>query len=131
MDHAVVRSLVDRALARSNTFLEILRTLAKEGVESYQVDFLRNECRYYAVNGESFVAQFPFVHDGVGKEFSAEKLEGINHRVHAGKAGYPDFVREGAAAGCACYAVYLNGKKVRYFGRDGDEYIQYFPGSRP
>ena len=34
MDHAVVRSLVDRALARSNTFHEILTTLAKEGVES-------------------------------------------------------------------------------------------------
>ena len=66
----------------------------------------------------------------VAADFSAEKIEGINQRVQAGQAAYPDFVREGAAAGCAYYIVYLNGKKVRYFGRDGGEYVQHFPGSR-
>lgn len=131
MNQSLVQSLLDRALTRSITFPEILVTLTKEGVESYQVDFLRNECRYYAINGESFVAEFPFVHDGVDRDFSAEALENINQRVQAGKAGFPDFVKEGTAAGCACYTVYLNGKKVRYFGRDGGEHVQYFPGSKP
>jgi uncharacterized protein YbcV (DUF1398 family) len=50
--------------------------------------------------------------------------------VQAGQAWYADFVKEGAAAGCAYYIVYIYGKKMRYLGRDGDEYIQYFPGSR-
>jgi uncharacterized protein YbcV (DUF1398 family) len=108
----------------------ILAALEKEGVESYHVDFLRNEYRYYARNGESFVTNVALVHDGVAYEFSADKLENINKRVQAGQAWYPDFVREGAAAGCAYYIVYLYGRKVRYFSRDGDEYIQLFPGSR-
>ncbi len=130
MNTTIVRELIDEALARANTFPEIIATLAKEGIESYHVDFLRNEFRYYTKGGESFVTEVALVHDGVAAEFSAEKLEAINKRVQTRRAFFPDFVREGTAAGCAYYIVYLGGKKVRYFGRDGDQYIQYFPGSR-
>lgn len=131
MDKAVIQGLLERALARSITFSEILGALTKEHVESYHVDFLRNECRYYATNGESVVVSMPFAHVGVAQEFSAEKFDAINQRVQAGKAGYPDFVSEGTAAGCAYYIVCINGKMVRYFGRDGGELVQYFPGARP
>lgn len=130
MNNAVIQELIEKALARMITFPEILATLTKEGVESYHVDFLRNEVRYYTKNGESLVVKVSFVHQGVADEFSAEKVETINRSVQAGQASYVDFVREGTAAGCACYVVYLNGKLVRYFGRDGGEHVQYFPGSR-
>lgn len=130
MNTALLEGLLERSLARQITFPEILATLAKEDIESYHVDFLRNECRYYSRRGESFATKVAFAHDSVASEFSAEKLESINRRVQAGQAGYADFVREGAAAGCAYYIVYLNGKLVRYFGRDGGEHIQHFPGSR-
>jgi uncharacterized protein YbcV (DUF1398 family) len=130
MNHAVIQDLIRKALARQSTFAQILASLAKEGVESYHVDFLRNEFRYYARSGESLVMGGTLEHDGVSAEFSAERLERINQKVQAGQAAYPDFVKEGTAAGCAYYIVYLNGKKVRYFGRDGGEYVQPFPGSR-
>jgi len=130
MNHAVIQNLIRKALARQITFTEILASLIKEGVESYHVDFLRNEFRCYATSGESLVSGAALVHDGVAAQFSAEKLERINQKIQAGQAAYPDFVKEGTAAGCAYYIVYLNGKKVRYFGRDGGEYVQAFPGSR-
>jgi uncharacterized protein YbcV (DUF1398 family) len=130
MNQAVIQNLISKALAKEITFREILATLGKEGVESYHVDFLRNEFRNYATSGESMVTGAALVHDGVAAEFSAEKIERINQRVQAGQAAYPDFVTEGAAAGCAYYIVYLNGKKVRYFGRDGGEHVQHFVGSR-
>lgn len=130
MDKTTIQSVIDRALEKAITFPEILATLQKEGVESYHVDFLRNEFRYYARNGESLATDVALVHDGVAPAFSTEKLENINKRVQSGQAWYPDLVKEGAAAGCAYYIVYLHGRKVRYFGRDGDEYIQYFPNSR-
>jgi len=130
MNNALIQELIEKALARKIAFPEILATLTKEGVESYHVDFLRNEVRYYVRDGEFLVVNASFVHQGVAAEFSAEKLDAINRRVQSGQASYADFVREGTAAGCACYAVYLNGKLVRYFGRDGGEHVQYFPGSR-
>ena len=130
MNPAIIQELIGKALARKITLREILATLGKEEVESYHVDFLRNEFRHYATNGESLVMGAALLHDGVAADFSAEKVEGINQRVRAGQAAYPDFVREGAAAGCAYYIVYLSGKKVRYFGRGGGEYVQHFSGSR-
>lgn len=130
MNQPVLKSIVEKALARTITFPEILATMQKEGVESYHVDFLRNEYRFYSQGGDSFVMEVPLLHGEIALEFSTEKLEAVNKRVQGGQAGYPDFVSEGAAAGCAYYIVYLAGKKVRYFGRNGGEYIQHFPGSR-
>ncbi|HEY6465215.1 MAG TPA: DUF1398 family protein [Candidatus Acidoferrales bacterium] len=130
MNNSVIQDALEKALERKITFPEIIATLTKEGIESYHVDFLRNEVRYYTKGGESLVVNASFVHRGVAGEFSAEKLEAINRKVQAGEAFYADFVRQGTAAGCACYVVYLNGKLVRYFGRDGGEHIQHFPGAR-
>jgi uncharacterized protein YbcV (DUF1398 family) len=130
MNEAIGLDLIDKALASKITFPEILATLAKESVDSYHVDFLRNECRFYAKGGGSTVVQIDFIHGGVAPEFSPEAIEAINKKVQAGAASYADFVKEGTGAGCACYAVYVNGKKARYFGRDGGEYVQLFPGSR-
>ncbi|HTZ72781.1 MAG TPA: DUF1398 family protein [Candidatus Aquilonibacter sp.] len=130
MDQQAIEEAIGKVLARKITFAELLGTLMKEGLEAYHVDFVRNEFRYYARGGESLVLTVALRHDGVAPEFSADKLEAINKRVQAGEAGYADFVREATAAGCAFYIVYLYGKKVRYFGRDGDECIQYFPGAR-
>lgn len=130
MNQTLIREIIEKALARKITFPEILSALAGEGVESYHVDFLRNEVRFYAKGGESLVVNASFVHGGVAGEFSAERLEAINRKVQAGEASYADFVREGTAAGCACYIVYLSGRLVRYFGRDGCEHVQHFPGSR-
>lgn len=128
MDESTVRGLIEGALAKTVTFARILSVLQREGVESYQVDFLRNECRFYAKNGESCVTEVPFVHGAAAAEFSSEQLEDINQRVQAGHAAYADFVKEAAQAGCAYYVVYVNGRKARYFGRAGDEYVQNFPG---
>jgi uncharacterized protein YbcV (DUF1398 family) len=129
MNRPLLTRLIDRSLARDITFAEIVTTLACQAIESYHVDFLRNEYRYYATNGDSFVTTVAMVHDGVAHEFSAEKLEAVNRRVQAKTAWYPDFVAEAAKAGCAYYIVYVRGRKIRYFGRDGDEYIQHFPGA--
>lgn len=129
MNQALLKEMLDRALAGAITFPEIVGALGREGVEAYHVDFLRNESRCYTTGGESFATPVPFLHGAVAATFSAEALHTINQRVQAGAASFADFVREGTAADCAYYAVYLNGKKVRYFGRDGGEHVQHFPGS--
>jgi uncharacterized protein YbcV (DUF1398 family) len=130
MRQEVLQETIEKALAKKLTFMELLAILMKEGVEAYHVDFMRNEVRYYSRNGESVVLSVALPHGEVAPDFSADKLDAINKRVQAGEAGYADFVREATAIGCAYYVVYLYGKKARYFGRDGDEYIQYFPGAR-
>ena|ERR1700691_2015473 len=94
MNHAVVQDLSRKALARQITFPQILASLAKEAVESYHVDFLRNEFRYFATNGESLVTGAALEHGGVAAEFYAEKLERINQRLQAGKRRIPTTSRK-------------------------------------
>ncbi|HUO33418.1 MAG TPA: DUF1398 family protein [Candidatus Acidoferrum sp.] len=130
MNKDLIQELIERALTRKVPFPEVLTALSKEGVESYHVDLLRDEFRYYAKNGDSLIIALPLPHKGVAGEFSAERIEDINRRVQAGQASYADFIAESTTAGCAYYIVFLNGKMVRYFGRHGGEHVQYFPGSR-
>jgi Protein of unknown function (DUF1398) len=60
MNNAVIQELIEKALARKITFPEILAALTKEGVESYHVDFLRNQVRYYTKSGESLAVNASF-----------------------------------------------------------------------
>lgn len=129
MNKEKIETLMEKSLAGEITFPEILEILVKEGIESYHVDFLRDEVRYYAANGESLVKSIPFVHDEVAPTFSPEKLDAINKLVQSRQATFADFVRNAPAVGCAYYIVHLKGKKVRYFGRNDGEHVQYLPGS--
>lgn len=131
MNRDVVAPLLEKSLAGQILFPDILATLEREGVESYHVDFLRDECRYYARNGESLLTRVPFTHGAVAPRLSATALDAINKRVQARQATFADFVSEAPTAGCAAYTVYVGGKKVRYVGRDGGEHIQYLPGASP
>ncbi len=127
MNKEIIKPLIEKSLAKQITFPEILEILTKENVESYHVDLLRNECRFYSRQGESMITSIAFNHGEVAAEFSVEKLDAINRRVQAKQATFSDFIEEAAIAGCAYYIVYLKGKKVRYFGRNDGEHIQYFP----
>lgn len=128
MNPVVVQPLLGRSLAREITFPELLATLASEGVESYHLDFLRDECRYYGSAGETLALEVPLVHGPVAGRLSIDELRAANQRSQSG-APFTDFVRDAPAAGCACYAVYPRGRKVRYFGRNGEEHVQDLPGS--
>lgn len=88
MNKVLIQELIDRSLARGISFPEILANLRREGVESYHVDFLRDEYRYYAGNGECFVTSVPPVHGAVAVDFSAERIAAINKKVQAGEAWY-------------------------------------------
>ena len=130
MNQKLLEDLLDKALSRKITFPQIVAAMKEQKIESYHVDFLRNEYRYYSTNGESFILPAPLIHDEVAETFSKERIDIINRQVQTGEAGYPEFVKAGTAAGCAYYVVYIHGQKVRYFGRNGDEYIQHFPTPR-
>jgi uncharacterized protein YbcV (DUF1398 family) len=129
MNKAMLQTLLQRSLAKEITFPQSLSILVKEDIESYHIDFFRNECRYYAKNGESLIVNVPFNHREIAQRFVQTAIDAINTRVQAGQATFADFVQESTASGCAYYIVYVNGQKVRYFGRHGDEHIQSFPGT--
>jgi len=42
---------------------------------------------------------------------------------------YHDFTRRAMQAGVQGYFAFLRGKRVTYFGRGGDQHIEWFPGA--
>ncbi|OAL33096.1 hypothetical protein AYO20_07578 [Fonsecaea nubica] len=48
-------------------------------------------------------------------------------RIQANKTTYMEFSRECSAAGVVGYMAFLAGKRVLYYGCDGDVHVEWFP----
>ncbi len=44
---------------------------------------------------------------------------------------YRDFTRRSIEAGVQGYFAFLRGQRVTYFGRQGDQHTEWFPGAAP
>lgn len=127
MNNSLIEQLVEGSFKGTITFPEVVKKLLEDGFESYHVDYLAGESRYYHTNGETLTKKTEHRFPDVAQTFYPERLQAIIRKVQAGNASYPEFLNESAAAGCVYYIVSLKGKMVRYFGRDGGEHIEHFP----
>ena len=64
-------------------------------------------------------------------EFSAEGVEKAVRAIQRQEIGYREFCRLIADAGCVGYFVSLTGRRAVYYGRTGDEHVEWFPGAKP
>lgn len=126
MQKDIIQKIIDRNFLGTITFPEVLEILSQERVESYHVDFLRDENRYYGVNGESLVMKAVHSQCQIPEKFLVEPLKMVLKKILAGKVNYEEFCSEAKASGCAYYIVYINGRQVHYMGRNGEQYIEHF-----
>jgi uncharacterized protein YbcV (DUF1398 family) len=121
--HKVVTDTEDGKL----TFPDVVRMLLEEGVESYFVDFIRGEDRFYTTNGETHVEKMSLPAGKVAEDFSQPGIVAAIRGAQADQIRYPEFVRQSLRAGVAGYWAFLTGKKVIYFGRRGEFHVEEFP----
>lgn len=60
----------------------------------------------------------------------AFNVEGVISAIRGAqndKVIYPEFLRLTIYAGCIGYIVWITGKQVSYFGRQGELHIEHFP----
>ena len=82
--------------------------------------------------GATVVTPIPF--EGlplVAADFDAAGLRSAIHDSQHHGQKYRDFTRRALAAGVQGYFVFLRGKRVTYFGRQGDQHTEWFPGVGP
>lgn len=125
----IVKEIITSNLNGSISFPQVIKKLMAEGVESYHVDLVRSENRYYLPNGDSIVESVPHQLLLTTKAFVADEIKANIKSIQEGKIDYVTFVENIFAAGCVYYIAYLNGRKVIYFGRDGDFHIEKFPNA--
>lgn len=127
MNIQMLKDIVSGSLNKTLSFPQIVKLLHEDGIESYHVDIVMSETRYYHKSGETFTAKFPHPFDKPAAEFSAEKVREAISKSQAGRITYRQFMHEITVAGCVYYIVYLDGRKVDYLGRKGESHVEPMP----
>lgn len=132
----VLHECSERSVAGNITFPEVVGKLMEVGIESYHADLYRREKTYYAANGDSHVESENgldpkvFNADAVAAALNSDGVKASLRQIQHKEIDYQHFLRGILAAGVANYWVYLAGKRAVYVARNGDEYVEWFPGAR-
>jgi uncharacterized protein YbcV (DUF1398 family) len=119
-------------LAGTISFPEVVGKLLKAGVEYYHVDYVGMRETFYGRDQEIVVT--PITYEGlpaVAEDFSAENLRAAILDSQRNGQPYRDFTRRAMLAGVQAYIAFLRGKRVTYWGRQGDHHTEWFPGAGP
>jgi uncharacterized protein YbcV (DUF1398 family) len=127
-----ILELARASLSGSLPFPEIIGKLMIEGVEYYFVDYAALEMRFYGAAGITVLAPLAFVVDlpviAPTLDRAALKAAILDSQLNGQK--FSDFSRRATHAGVASYFVFLQGQRVTYLGRQGDQHVEWFPGAK-
>lgn len=124
---AIVQETAALSHASKIDFREAVRRLVAEGVERYHVDYSRTETTFYNTDGQSLVVPMRLPPHEIAAKFSVEGVAAAVRQSQRGEHTYADFLAKTASAGCVGYFAQLSGRRVIYFGRDGDMHTEHFP----
>ena len=116
----------------SMPFTEIVGKLITNGVEYYHVDYVTGSFTFYGASGAVVVAPITIVKPtSIAEDFDVAALKAaiFDSQQHGQK--FREFCGRAVQAGVQGYFAYLRGKRVTYFGRQGDQHTEWFPGAQP
>jgi uncharacterized protein YbcV (DUF1398 family) len=118
-------------LEGSMPFPEIVGKLLSSGVEYYHVDFATCCFTFYGASAEAVVAPLLLDLPPIAESLDGAELRAaiVDSQQHGQK--FPAFCARATAAGVQGYFAFLKGKRVCYFGRQGDLHVEWFPGAKP
>jgi uncharacterized protein YbcV (DUF1398 family) len=112
-------------------FPTVVESLVAAGVEYYQIDYVRRLQTCYSAAGEAHVVPLGFPVPAIAEAFDAPALVAAIRDSQLRGQKFPDFSVRAAQAGVQGYTAFLRGRRVIYSGRQGDQHIEWFPGTNP
>jgi uncharacterized protein YbcV (DUF1398 family) len=128
MNTNAMHEVMTRTQTGQMTFKEVVSRLLEVGVESYFVDFAAGKEVFYLSDGQTHEEKMVLPETPVAKDFSSAALQDAIRGAQNDTIRYPEFVKRSTAAGVVGYWAFLAGKRVIYFGRQGESHIELFPG---
>jgi uncharacterized protein YbcV (DUF1398 family) len=132
MNTSLILEAARATLAGTKSFPEIVGMLLNAGVEYYHVDYVGRRKAFYGPEGDLVVTAIDFEGlPSVASTLDAAELRAaiLDSQLHG--QTYRDFTRRAMAAGVQGYFAFLRGQRVTYFGRDGEQHVEWFPGAQP
>jgi uncharacterized protein YbcV (DUF1398 family) len=128
MNTTIITEAAHKTLDGTMSFPEVVGQLLMAGVEYYHVDYVGMKKTFYGPEGDVVVTSINY--EGlppVAPEFSLEAIRADILDSQRNGQKYRDFTRRAMAAGVQGYFAFLRGKRVTYFGRQGDAHTEWFP----
>jgi uncharacterized protein YbcV (DUF1398 family) len=132
MDTEIIAKTARATLEGTISFPEVVSQLVAAGVEYYHVDYVTMRKAFYSAEGDTVVT--PIHYEGlppVAADFNETALRANISDSQSKRQKYRDFTRRAMEAGTQGYFAFLRGKRVTYFGRQGDQHTEWFPGAAP
>jgi uncharacterized protein YbcV (DUF1398 family) len=132
MDASEISRMAKVTLEGSMPFPQVVAKLLSSGVEYYHVDFATCCFTFYGASGEAVVAPLLFPNlPPIAESFDSAELKAaiLDSQQHGQK--FAAFCTRATSAGVQGYFAFLAGKRVCYFGRQGDHHVEWFPGAGP
>ena len=132
MNTEIIAKVARETLAGTISFPEVVGQLIAAGVEYYHADYVGMRKTFYSGTGNAVVT--PISYEGlppVAADFDAAALRANILDSQRHNQPYREFTRRAMTAGVQGYFAFLHGKRVAYWGRCGDQHIEWFPGAAP
>ena len=128
MDEALVQQVSDVTLASRMAFPEVVSNLLKADVDYYYVDYVKQSKTFYSNAGETVDTEIHYQNlPLIARALDKLTLKTIVLGSQVNHQSYEAFTRRSMAAGVVGYFAFLNGRRVVYWGRDGESHTEYFP----
>jgi uncharacterized protein YbcV (DUF1398 family) len=125
--HTAIQSTFEASNNGNIHFGQVIGQLIQAGVESYHIDYRCGRASYFLPNGDTLELRFEKPKRGVHDTFDANAIRSAILGAQLGKVMYPEFKQLTQDAGCAGYTVWIAGRHVTYFGRQGETHVERFP----
>ncbi|HTQ50277.1 MAG TPA: DUF1398 family protein [Candidatus Acidoferrales bacterium] len=132
MNTKIITEVAAKTLGGTISFPEVIDQLLATGVEYYHVDYIGLRTTFYGGDGNMVVT--PINYEGlspVAADFDAAALQANILDSQRNGQKFRDFTRRAMENGVQGYFAFLRGKRVTYFGRQGDQHTEWFPGAQP
>jgi uncharacterized protein YbcV (DUF1398 family) len=123
----LIRDLAAASNEGRTHFGDVVGSLLRAGVESYHVDYRACRTTYYLPSGETLAVEQHAPEVEIGVAFDAAAIQAAIRGAQSGAVLYPEFKRLSQRGGCVGYTVWLAGRHVTYFGRNGETHVERFP----
>ena len=122
-----IRDTIDGSNKGQLHFGQVVSQLLQAGVESYQVDYRAQRITYYLPEGSPLTLDLDVPDVAIAQRFDADAIKAAIKGSQRGEVMYPEFKRLSQLGGCVGYTVWLTGRHVSYFGRNGETHVERFP----
>ena len=123
----VILSSFDASNQGRMHFGQLIGALAGVQVEAYHVDYRSGRTTCYLPEDETLDLSFERPPQAIDQTFSADGVRSAICGAQQGQVMYPQFKQLSQRAGCIGYTVWIVGRHVTYFGRQGETHIERFP----